>query len=391
MLGAGGQAQHVGVLGRHHEEGRAEQRVRTGREDGVVDAHLRVGERDLGALGAADPVALHRDHVLRPVDRREIVEQAVGVVGDAEEPLLELAQLDGGAAALAGAVDDLLVGQHGGVLGTPVDRGLLAVGQPALEELQEDPLGPAVVARLVGAELTRPVDRDAPGAELALEGLDRGLGGDARVHAGLDRVVLGRQAEGVVAHRVQDAHAVATAEMRDRVSDRVVLQMPHVGLARRVREHLEHIGARRAVVLVGDFPGALAFPDRLPLAFDLVRLVTMLGHWARRLASSARNPRCRTNSPRNSVTDGLNCGEYRLGAIAQLGERVAGSHEVGGSSPPGSTNRKGRPNRAALSRSGALSRLFDDALGGFAPELLEPVELARVGREDVDDRRPSSP
>ena len=28
--------------------------------------------------------------------------------------------------------------------------------------------------------------------------------------------------------------------------------------------------------------------------------------------------------------------QYRLGAIAQLGERVAGSHEVGGSSPPGS-------------------------------------------------------
>ena len=31
--------------------------------------------------------------------------------------------------------------------------------------------------------------------------------------------------------------------------------------------------------------------------------------------------------------------EFR-GAIAQLGERVAGSHEVGGSSPPGSTSRE---------------------------------------------------
>ena len=29
--------------------------------------------------------------------------------------------------------------------------------------------------------------------------------------------------------------------------------------------------------------------------------------------------------------------QYRLGAIAQLGERVTGSHEVGGSSPPSST------------------------------------------------------
>ena len=32
-----------------------------------------------------------------------------------------------------------------------------------------------------------------------------------------------------------------------------------------------------------------------------------------------------------------------LGAIAQLGERVTGSHEVAGSSPASSTKRKGRP------------------------------------------------
>ena len=284
------------MLGRHHEEGRAEQRVGAGGEDGVVDAHLRAGEGDLGALGAADPVALHRLDVMRPVDRVEVVQQAVGVVGDAEEPLLQLAQLDGGAAALAVAVDDLLVGQHGGVLGTPVDRGLLAVGQAALEQLQEDPLGPAVVARLVGAELARPVDRDAPGAELALEGGDRGVGGGARVLPGLDRVVLRGQAERVVAHRVQDAHAVAAAEVRDGVTDGVVLQVPHVGLAGRVREHLEHVGARGPVVDVGDFPGALALPDRLPFAFDLVRLVTMLGHWARRLASNASDPGCGAGS-----------------------------------------------------------------------------------------------
>ncbi len=233
VLGAGGQPQHVRVLGRHDEERRAEQRVRAGGEDRVVGAHLRARERDLGALGAADPVALHRDHVVRPVDRRQVVQQAVGVVGDAEEPLLQLAQLDRRAAALAVTVDDLLVGQHRGVLGTPVDRGLLAVGQAALEQLQEDPLRPAVVARLVGAELARPVDRDAPRAELALEGRDRLLGRLARVLAGLDRVVLGRQAERVIAHRVQHFHPVAAPEVRDRVTDRVVLQMPHVGLAGR--------------------------------------------------------------------------------------------------------------------------------------------------------------
>ena len=145
VLGAGSEAQHVGVLGRQDEERRAEQRVRARREDRVVDPQLLAAKRDLGALGAPDPVALHRLDVLGPLDRLEVVEQAVGVVGDAEEPLLELAGLDLVAAALAAAVDDLLVGEHGLVVGAPVDRGLLAVGQAALVEAQEDPLRPAVV------------------------------------------------------------------------------------------------------------------------------------------------------------------------------------------------------------------------------------------------------
>ena len=194
------------------------------------------------------------------------------------------------AAALAAPVDHLLVGQHRGVLRAPVDRGLLAVGQPAVEQLQEDPLRPAVVARLVRAELARPVDRDAPRAHLLLEGRDRRLGGLARVLAGLDRVVLRRQAERVVAHRVQHAHAVAAPEVRHGVADAVVLQVPHVGLARRVRQHLEHVGARGPVVLVGHLPGALVRPDVLPLRLDRARVVTVLGHAARRLAPGRRGP-----------------------------------------------------------------------------------------------------
>ena len=279
VLGAGDEPEHVGMLRRHDEERRAEERVRARREDGVVGAQLVARERDLGALGAADPVALHRHDVLRPVDRLEVVEQPVGVVGDAEEPLLELARLDQRAAALAAAVDHLLVGQHGRVLRAPVDRGLLAVGEAALEEAQEQPLGPAVVARLGRGELARPVDRDAPLAELALELGDRGGGRVARVLAGLDRVVLGREAERVVAHRVQHAAARAAVEVGDGVADRVVLQVAHVGLARGVREHLEHVRLRRAVdLLVRHLPRLLALPDRLPLGLDRARVVAVLGH-----------------------------------------------------------------------------------------------------------------
>src|SRR5205814_4913044 len=104
------------------------------------------------------------------------------------------------------------------VVRAPVHRRLLAVGEAALEETQERPLGPAVVRRLVRAELPAPVDRYAPRAELLAELRDRRLGGVARVLARLDRVVLRGQAERVVAHRMQHAHPLAAAEVRDRVA-----------------------------------------------------------------------------------------------------------------------------------------------------------------------------
>ena len=232
---------------------------------GVVEPELLAAKRDLGPLAAADPVALHRLDVLGPLDLVEIVEQAVGVLGDAKEPLLELADLDLVAAALAAAVDHLLVGEHGLVVRAPVDRRLLAVGEPALEQAQEDPLRPAVIAGLVGGQLARPVDRDAPRAEGALKGGDRLVGRLPGMDTGPDRVVLGGQPERVVAHRVQHAPAGAAVEVGDRVAQRVVLEMADVGLAARVREHFEHIGLVALVVSpAGQARGRWRPPTCLP-------------------------------------------------------------------------------------------------------------------------------
>jgi hypothetical protein len=96
--------------------------------------------------------------------------------------------------------------------------------------------------------------------------------------AGLDRVVLGRQAEGVVAHRVDHLEAVATAEVGDRVADRVALEVADVGVAGRVGQHLEDVGfggrgVEAGVARVGYLPGPLLLPDALPPAFDRVRVI----------------------------------------------------------------------------------------------------------------------
>ena len=57
-----------------------------------------------------------------------------------------------------------------------------------------------------------------------------------------------------------------------------------------------------------------------------------------RLVEGKRQLHLRVSPPRNSQRACINlAGEYQLGAIAQLGERSAGSRKVGGSSPPSST------------------------------------------------------
>src|SRR3569833_1921100 len=145
------------MLWRKHEVRRAEDRVRTGRENRDVyrfirelaartgcdrrdpgqDLEILHAELDLGAVGATDPVSLRLFRRLRPIDRLEIVEQTSGVISDSEDPLLEESLFDLRATPLAFASDDLCGGEDGLVGRAPVHCRALLVGQPAGVELQE--------------------------------------------------------------------------------------------------------------------------------------------------------------------------------------------------------------------------------------------------------------
>ncbi len=94
----------------------------------------------------ADPVALHRLDAIGPVEQFEVVDQPVGVGGDAHHPLAHAALEHGEVAAVAAAVGgDLLVGDDGAEPGAPVDRRLADVG----EAVVVDDVG-ALTARQVG-------------------------------------------------------------------------------------------------------------------------------------------------------------------------------------------------------------------------------------------------
>jgi len=139
-------------------------------------------------------------------------------------------------------------------------------------EFEEDPLGPAVVVHRRRVDLAFPVVGEAEALDLAAEVGDVAPRDDPRVLVFADRGALGRQAEGVPAHRVEHVVALHPLLASDHVGRRVALGMadvePRPG---RVGEHVEDVVLRPAAKALRVVRGAesLVFvPDPLPLRFD---------------------------------------------------------------------------------------------------------------------------
>ena len=157
------------MLGGQDRKGHPEDRVGTGGEH--LEAQVGVGDLnpELATFRPSDPILLHDPDPLGPLGQRgQVVEEPLGVVGDLEEPLLQITLDDDRAASFAGAVDHLLVGQDGLVLGAPIDRRLLLVGESPFEQLQEQPLVPLVVLGGVRGDLPGPVVHGTEPAQLGL-------------------------------------------------------------------------------------------------------------------------------------------------------------------------------------------------------------------------------
>jgi len=143
-------------------------------------------------------------HRIGPVQRVQIPQQQLRIFGDAQKPLLQLALLDRRIAPFAAAIDDLFVGQHSAIVGTPVDGRCSLHGQPGLEQLEKNPLRPAVIRRVGGIDFVSPVEATAAAFELCFsEALDVARRQLARMHALLDGEVFGVNAEGVETHRFE--------------------------------------------------------------------------------------------------------------------------------------------------------------------------------------------
>ena len=271
----------AGVLGSQDKEGDAKKGIGTRGEDGdlaliALDGLailVAQGKVDLGALGATDPVSLHLLDALGPAgELLQIVEQLLRVLGDLVVPLLKVALLGLGAAAPALTLGDLLVGQNGLAGGAPVDRVLLAVDQALFPHLLKDPLTPTVVVGAAGLDHAIQIVGEAHAlhrGECLVHVLIR-PGGSLRVV--LDGGVLGGQAKGVKADGMQHVVAAHAGLTGHGIADGIVARVAHVQVARRIREHLEHVLLGLAGVGVdGKEVGVL--PGLHPLGLNGLRVV----------------------------------------------------------------------------------------------------------------------
>ena len=150
--------------------------------------------------------------------------------------------------------------------------------RPGGQEVQEQLLLVAVIGRIAGGELARPVEREAHALQLGAHRGDVVPGPFGRVDAALARRVLGRQAERVPAHRVQHVEAAGPLVARHHVAQRVVADVPHVDLAAGIGEHLQHVVFRLAGGgHVRHAEAAALGPGALPSRLGRVEIVARLG------------------------------------------------------------------------------------------------------------------
>ena len=241
VLNPGHQILHQLSVGRQHHEGDAVDGFNTGGEDAEfaaaddLELHLNTG-------ALADPVALHILGAFRPVNLLQAFQQLFRESGLIDDPLLHVLADHGVAAALALAVDDFVIGQHGAQLFTPVDGHVDVLGVSVQVELLENPLGPFIELRIAGGDHLVPVVVKAKLLQLMAEGLDVFLRKAFRMVSGGNGILFRRQAEAVISHGMEDVVALHPLHAADDIRGGIAFRMAGVQAdAAGIREHIQRV------------------------------------------------------------------------------------------------------------------------------------------------------
>ncbi|MEI9811556.1 MAG: hypothetical protein WDO18_02275 [Acidobacteriota bacterium] len=136
-------------------------------------------EIDFGAFAAADPVALHGEHTVRPAAFEFVIDVAQQTLrrrrvfqNHCERAFCSTRV---GFVTPAAAVDHLFIREDGGALGAPVHIRELAIGEAALRASSERTTDSSGNIRFAGGDFAIPVIAEAHAAMLALHFGDVGV------------------------------------------------------------------------------------------------------------------------------------------------------------------------------------------------------------------------
>ena len=194
--------------------------------------------------------------------------------GLVDDPLLHIFTHHGIAAALAPAVDDFVVGEHGAQFFAPVHGHIDILGVTVQIELFEDPLGPLVELRIAGGDHLVPVIVKTKLLQLVAEGLDVFLREAFRMMSGGDRILFRRQAEAVVSHGMEDVIALhplhAAYDVRGGISFRMAGMQAY---AAGIGKHIQRVEFGLAEIPYVCPEGLVLFPVFLPFRFNGFRVI----------------------------------------------------------------------------------------------------------------------
>ncbi len=152
--------------------------------------------------------------------------------------------------------------------------GLLQLGvEIRIKHSLKGPLRPVIVFGVAGAHLAVPVEAESNLVELLAIVVDILFGGDGRMLSGLDGILFGRQAVGIVAHRIEHVESILSLIACIDVAGDISERMAHMESGPRgVWEHVQNI-VFRAIGVFHNLIGFLLYPSLLPFLFDITEVV----------------------------------------------------------------------------------------------------------------------
>ncbi len=159
---------------------------------------------------------------------------------------------------------------------------------PALKQLEKDPLRPVIILRIGSTHFAVPVITKSDIVKLLAEISDIVVRRDGGRGPMVDGILLGRQAEGVITHGVQDIETFQSCEPGIDITGDISQGMAYMETgAAGIGEHI-HDKELRPGGIVADFITPFCCPSLLPFIFNIAEIIfhNCCCMWSERLLKS---------------------------------------------------------------------------------------------------------